>query len=108
MTVGAASPDASHTLYCVAPGTLLQWRSNGAMTAGAPSTGAGRMGRTSGQLAGGAKVKRAWADSTASQPLNRVRMNHSMLPAPTVRRSVVALVLPAKAGLPLLKESHSS
>src|SRR5438105_225522 len=84
MTFGSSGPEASQTLYFVAPGTLLQWRSKGEEMTGAPSNGAMRMERATLQSAGGVKVKWACAESTASQRSKRARTNQSMLPVPTV------------------------
>src|SRR6185295_6564677 len=108
MTFGASDPAASQTLYFVAPGTLLQRRSNGAKTTGAPSKGAMRIERATLQSAGGVKVKWACADSTASQRSKSARTNQSMVPVPTVRRMKVPVVVPASDGAPPSMENQSS
>src|SRR5258706_10027989 len=108
MTFGDSGPEASHTLYCVAPGTLLQRRSKGAKTAAAPSNGAIRIERATEQSAGGVNVKCACDDSTPGQRSKSVRTNQSIVPEPMVRLRKVAVVEPARDGAPPSIESHSS
>src|SRR5258706_371290 len=108
MTFGDSGPEASHTLYCVAPGTLLQRRSKGAKTAAAPSNGAIRIERATEQSAGGVNVKCACAESAPGQRSKSVRTNQSIVPEPMVRLRKVAVVEPASDGAPPSIESHSS